>query len=249
MRMYPREFPPTRLEMPKRRAERQVFEALAESPRQGFAYYEWRRGYGRIELDFAVWIEGLGRFALQVKEGRYALTDGDWYLKTRAGPRLITSCPLDESKLAALDLHDDTEEKAETTYNPFVVPVLVFPDMEPDPHIESLASRKGVYLIWRTDALVECLSEIARSRGAPEALSVERIDREVCAVTDGLIRLNMSGDRRTSIAEAEPVAGSISSNEAALRLMVNGRIVLTIGSRALRFEIGPPASPREHRRH
>ena len=153
MRMYPREFPQSRSEIPKRRAERQVFEALAESKSRGFAYYEWRRGYSRIELDFAVWIEGLGRFALQVKGGRYALTDGDWYLKTREGPRLITSCPLDESKLAALDLHDDTEEKAETTYNPFVVPVLVFPDMEPDPHIESLASRKGVYLIWRTDAL------------------------------------------------------------------------------------------------
>ena len=249
MRMYPREFPQARSEMPKRRAERQVFEALAESKRQGFAYYEWRRGYGRIELDFAVWIEGLGRFALQVKGGRYALTDGDWYLKTRAGPRLITSCPLDETKLAALDLHDDIHEKAETTYNPFVVPVLVFPDMEPDPHIESLASRKGVYLIWRTDALVECLSEIARSRGAPEALSVERISREVCAVTDGLISLNMSAGRRISIPEAEPVAGSISSNEAALRLMVNGKSVLTISSHALRLEIGPPASPREHRRH
>ena len=249
MRMYPREFPQARSEMPKRRAERQVFEALAESKRQGFAYYEWRRGYGRIELDFAVWIEGLGRFALQVKGGRYALTDGDWHLKTRAGPRLITSCPLDETKLAALDLHDDTHEKAETTYNPFVVPVLVFPDMEPDPHIESLASRKGVYLIWRTDALVECLSEIARSRGAPEALSVERIDQEVRAVTDGLIRLNMSGDRRTSIAEAETALESLPSNEATLRLMVNGKSVLTISSRALTLGIGPPASPREHRRH
>ena len=37
MRMYPREFPPARLEMPKRRAERQVFEALANGERRGFA--------------------------------------------------------------------------------------------------------------------------------------------------------------------------------------------------------------------
>ena len=249
MRMYPRQFPPARLEMPKRRAERQVFEALAESKRQGFAYYEWRRGYGRIELDFAAWVEGLGRFAMQVKGGGYELIDGDWHLKTREGSRLITSCPLDESKLAALDLHDDIHEKAETTYNPFVVPVTVFPDMEPDPGIESLASRKGVYLIWRTDALVECLAEIARSRGAPEALSAERISREACAVTDGLIRLNMAGCRCASIAESEPVAGSFSSNEAALRLMVNGKSVQTIRTRALTLEIGPPASPREHRRH
>ena len=40
MRMYPKEFPPDRLEMPKRRAERRVFEALADSDRQGFVYYE-----------------------------------------------------------------------------------------------------------------------------------------------------------------------------------------------------------------
>ena len=96
---------------------------------------------------------------------------------------------------------------------------------------------------------MECLSEIDRSRSAHDALSAERIDQEVCAVTDGLIRLNMSGDRRASIAEAETVARSASSYEATLKLTVNGRIVLTIRSRALRLEIGPPASPRGHRRH
>ena len=85
MRMYPREFPSGRRRQPKRRAERRVYEALAGSDRRGFCYYEWRKGYGRIELDFAVWIEGLGRFALQVKGGRYLLIDGEWYLRTREG--------------------------------------------------------------------------------------------------------------------------------------------------------------------
>ena len=69
MRMYPRDFPPSRRKIPKRRAERQVYEALAGSDRRGFCYYEWRKGYGHIELDFAVWVEELGRFALQVKGG------------------------------------------------------------------------------------------------------------------------------------------------------------------------------------
>ena len=56
MRMYPREFPANRRKKPKRRAERRIYEALAGSDRQGFVYYEWRRGYEGIELDFAVWI-------------------------------------------------------------------------------------------------------------------------------------------------------------------------------------------------
>ena len=85
MRMYPRDFPPSRRKIPKRRAERQVYEALAGSDRRGFCYYEWRKGYGHIELDFAVWVEELGRFALQVKGGHYLLSDGEWRLKTRNG--------------------------------------------------------------------------------------------------------------------------------------------------------------------
>ena len=86
---------------------------MADSDRAGFVYYEWRRGYGYIELDFAVWVEGLGRFALQVKGDHYRLIDGDWHLKKREAFQHVASCPLDETKLAALDLHDDIEEQAE----------------------------------------------------------------------------------------------------------------------------------------
>lgn len=71
MRTFPREFPPKRRRKPKRRAERRIFEALANSPLDGFAYYEWRRDYYDGEVDFAIWVEGLGRAALQVKGGHY----------------------------------------------------------------------------------------------------------------------------------------------------------------------------------
>ena len=52
-----------------------------------------------IELDFAVWIEGLGRFALQVKGGRYLLIDGEWRLTDpgRRDQAESRSCPLDEA--------------------------------------------------------------------------------------------------------------------------------------------------------
>ena len=194
MRMYPREFPATRRKMPTRRAERRIYEALAGSDRQGFGYYEWRRGYERIELDFAVWIVDLGRFALQVKGGRYLLIDGEWYLKTRNGLVPIETSPLDEAWLAALELHDEIEERGATRYNPYVIPVLVFGDMEPDPVIERLARRKGVYLVWRTDDLVADLNAVARGRTVSDALSAERMRREVWAVTDGLIRLGEAGE-------------------------------------------------------
>ncbi len=231
MRMYPRGFPSGRRGKAKRQAERRVFEALASNDRQGFCYYEWRRGYERVELDFAVWIEGLGRFALQVKGGSYLLIDGEWRLKKREGLRRVKSCPLDEAWLATLDLHDDIAELAQTAYNPFVIPVLSLPDMEPDAAIESLAQRKGVYVIWGVANLLQDLEAIIRSRSVSDALPMDRIAREVAAVTDGLIRLGDIGE----IGEAKregPWPGTVAPS--ILSLSVNGRTVVQIRAQKVR---------------
>ena len=230
MRMYPREFPPGRRRKPKRQAERRVYEALANSDRQGFVYYEWRRGYERIELDFAVWVEGLDRFALQVKGGRYLLIDGEWYLKTRGGVQPVETSPLDEVWLEALDLHDDIKEKAETVYNPFVIPVLSFPDMtEPDAAIENLARRKGVYVVWGTENLLHDLEDIVRSRSVSAQLTMESIAAEVLAVTDGQIRLDTAAEEKKCTRPARPLV---------LSLTVGGCNILKVRAREMRLRIG-----------
>ena len=229
MRMYPRVFPATRRKKPKRRAERRIYEALAGSDRQGFVYYEWRRCYEHIELDFAVWIVDLGRFALQVKGGHYLLIDGEWYLKTRNGLVPIETSPLDEAWLAALELHDEIEERAATPHNPYVIPVLVFSDMEPDPVIEALARRKGVYLVWRTDDLVADLSAIVRGREVSGSLSTERICREVCAVTDGLIRLGEAREVEAPEKAPRPVARAP---------VPSGPVLIQVRAREVRFRRG-----------
>ena len=239
MRMFPREFPAIRRRMPKRRAERLIFEALAGSDRQGFVYYEWRRGYGRIELDFAVWIVGLGRFALQVKGGHYLLIDGEWYLKTRNGLASIGTSPLDEAWLAALELHDDIRELAATPYNPFVIPVLAFSGMEPDPAIEGLACRKGVYLVWRTGDLVADLSAVAQGRGVPDALPMARIRREVSAVTGGLIQLREAPDEEAGTETERPAAKSPAPS---------GPQLIHLRAREVRFRRGIIIGPRKLRK-
>ena len=235
MRMHPREFPSGRRKKPKRQAERRVYEALAVAGRQGFVYYEWRKGYEHIELDYAVWIEGLGRFALQVKGGRYLLIDGEWYLKTRTGIKSVRSCPLDETKLAALDLHDDIKECACTSYNPYVIPVLMFPDMDPDPSIRQLAKRAGVYVIWGVRNLLADLTEIVRSRRVSEALGMDRIAREVHAVTDGLICLDKF--EKSFVADAADQPGFVSDQQpyiGTLRLTLIGVDVTTTRARGVR---------------
>ena len=237
MKMFPRAFPSSRRKIPKRQAERRVYQALAGNDRQGFCYYEWRRDYGRPELDFAIWMVGLGRIALQVKGGRYRLIEGEWHLKTRNGVQLVETSPLDEVWLEALDLHDDIEDRVATFYNPFVIPVVMFPDMDPDPAIEHLARRKGVYLAWRTDDLVADLIAIVRRRGVADTLTMDRTAREVEAVTDGLIRL------------AVPAGGEIRAEverPTSLSLWVGGRPILQVQAREVRLRrrtiIGPGAT-------
>ena len=229
MRMYPRPFPSGRRGKPKRRAELEVYEALVGSNRQGFVYYEWRKGYECIELDFAVWIAGLGRIALQVKGGIYVLIDGEWYLKTRGGIRNVGSSPLDEAWLAALDLHDDIAEKAQIDYNPFVIPVVSFPDMtEPDEAIKNLARRKGVYVVWGTEHLLHDLEDVVQSRSVSAQLTMERIAAEVLAVTDGQIRLDTA---------AEEEAGKRLRRPLVLSLTAGGRSLLQVRAKKMRLRL------------
>ncbi len=244
MKMYPKAFPAGRRKRPKRRAEQRVYETLAGSDRQGFVYYEWRRGYRHIELDFGVWIAGVDRFALQVKGGHYQLIGGEWHRKTRNGVQAVGTSPLDETWLAALDLHDDIAERAHTGYNPYVVPVLAFPGMEPDQAIMRLAERKGVYVVWGVASLVSDLADIARARGISDRLSWERIDREVCAISDGQIRLGEFGEDSGSKADAEAGSASTPASVAVLAFAVNGKRVLEVRGQALGLEIGQRASTR-----
>lgn len=237
MRMYPRQFPAVRAAMPERGAERRIFEGMAQSGREGFAYYEWRRGYGRIEVDFAVWVEGLGRFALQVKGGHYLLIDGEWHLRTRRGLKAVDTSPLDEAWLGAPELHDDIAGLAETTYKPFVTAALAFPDMEPDRDMAKLARRKAVHLLWGDDDPVGQLEDIARQRGVTPALDAERVSREVFAVSDGLIRLNWAQDEDDSHATQPPSAPGRLLDEPALSLWAAGLEILRVGGRVNRLRL------------
>ena len=169
-----------------------------------------------------------------MKGGRYLLIDGEWRLKTRAGVKLIVSCPLDETKLAALDLHDDIVERAATSYNPYVIPVLMFPDMEPDRAIGQLAARTGVYVIWGVGNLLTDLGEIVRSRRVSEALGMDRITREVHGVTDGLICLEKLGKGGVADAADQPVPVSEERQcTGTLRLTLVGVDVTTTRARGV----------------
>ena len=162
MQTHPEMFPPDRRNDPKRGAETRVFDELQRSHPPGFVHYEWQRDRRSPQLDFATWLSGVGRFGLQVKGGQYVLLNGQWYLQT--GNRLeMKESPLRKTCDATMSLHDEIAENV--SYKAFLIPVLIFPDMEPDPAIIAEAERSKAHVIWGVDGLVDRLREIADVTG------------------------------------------------------------------------------------
>ena len=200
MQMYPEEFPPHRRGDPLRRAEARVFTALQSLSRPGFAYYEWQRDRTSRQLDFALWIEYLGRFGLEVKGGWYVLIRGVWYLKNRRTGQLeqLSNCPLEQASDATMSLHKEVREKVGG--GAFFTPTLLFPDMAWDPAIAARAERSHVHLIWANDNLPERLAAIAAAAQVLYPPTAAEIRQEVLAVSDGQLEYAPGGPARSAAA-------------------------------------------------
>ena len=162
IRFNPPEFPEHRRSDPKRRAEADVFHALQNLGLNGHGIYEFRYREGGRQLDKAVWGNDVGRFALQVKGGRYEMDeDGQWFLIKPDGTRSPVPCPFEETEDGCMEMKNAIEEA--TGYTHFVVGVTLFPDMERNARMEEVARRRNhVYVIWGLDHLREDLERIAR---------------------------------------------------------------------------------------
>ena len=230
MQMYPEEFPPARRDDPLRGAEARVFDGLQAINRPGFAYYEWQRDKQHRQLDFALWIEGVGRFRQEVKGGRYSLIRGVWYLKNRRTGRLepLSNCPLEQVSDATMSLYKEVTEKLGGSA--FFTPTLLFPDLAPDPVIAARAERSHVHLIWANDNLLERLAAIAAAAGVLYPPTAAEIRQEVLAVSDGQLEYAPGGPARSAAVAAPRVipagtrlalAGGIISIEQFQKLVIH----------------------------
>ena len=185
MQTYPEQFPQDHRIDPRRQAEARVFDAIQASCQPGFAYYEWKRDHRSPEVDLALWLLGVGRFGLQVKGGQRSLRNGRWYLATQ-NSRQETASPSRKAWRAAMSLREEMVETLDDD-NAFIIAVLLFPDMEPDPAIAAMAEREHAHVIWGTDNLFERLEEIAAATPVYFPPDAEDIRREVAAVTGNQI--------------------------------------------------------------
>ena len=168
-------FPPTRLTEPtRRRAERDIYQALEASDVPGRALYEVKVDKDSRQVDLVVWIEGIAVFVVQIKGGIYVLDRGELWLVTHRGREL------QEGLLA--DIWDDTMViqkflKRSLHRGTYLVPVMALPDMAEDEAIRDMAARRSVQTLFGMADWVERLIELAEGpkpiKYPPTAASIE----------------------------------------------------------------------------
>ena len=160
MNMHP-PFPESRLSDPKRQAELRVYQELAASAAPGLALYQAHTGPHAPEVDFALWLERIAHYGIEVKGGRYTIENGVWYLHSLQG-REPVACPLTQAWDAAISIRQMLKETLGRKI--FVFAVLVFTDMDPDPAIQEQADHSKTRVLWGVQDLVNNLTAVAQGR-------------------------------------------------------------------------------------
>ena len=164
-------FPEHRLQDPQRQAELAVYRALEASDAPGAALYEPRfRPYTR-GLDFAVWLEGIGRFGIEVKGGHYTVDGTTWWLSTPYG-QTEQECPTLQVWDGAMAFRDRIARKRGK--GPFIVAVLVFPDMEPDAGVRAALADGAAHAVFGVEGLTRQLAGLTQVHQPPDTADIER---------------------------------------------------------------------------
>ena len=177
-------FPDHRLRDPKRMAELAVYRELEGSDAPGTAIYEAKGSRTCPEVDYAIWADGVGRYAAQIQGGIHRVQGGIWYRSTPRGEVRVPT-PLAQLWGATMALHDHLQERLGGIRSPFFIPVLLLPDMEADPAIEEWAEHTHVHVLFGTDDLVERLVDLAPHAQVLYPPTAEEIAEEVALVMPG----------------------------------------------------------------
>ena len=170
------EFPDYRYHDPKRQAERRVYQEIAGSQIPGQALYEVNATRHTPQVDFLVWVKAVACFAVSVKGGTYSVDNGNLFLRTPEG-LVPAKNVLQQALDGALSVRNALNSHLNRAF--FVIAVLLFPDMEPDPEIECWADKSRTNVMFGTHNLVErlmALNDVKTVRFPPSA---EQIDEEV----------------------------------------------------------------------
>lgn len=151
---------PTNLRGSRRhRAELAVYQAFSDSLIDGLAAYG-AVPPGGFQVDIAAWYPGHVRTAIEVKGGQYVYINGVWQRISDLGGELVSD-QLAQAFRAGIRMHRYLKQH-QGEHTPFVVSVLVLPDLPAGHEIERLNSQTMV--LCGMDGLVERIRNQAVER-------------------------------------------------------------------------------------
>ena len=153
METFPEQFPDESQPDPTRQAEDRVFDAIQGSDGPGLENHDGQPHPAAPELDFTISLPGVGHLLLEIKGVRQSPERGKEHLEALDDPREKHS-PLCQTWDAAMAFREAVVDTLGDTCC-FVIAVLLFPDMEPDPAIAAAARRSSVKVPWGTDNLMD----------------------------------------------------------------------------------------------
>ena len=142
-----------------------------------------------------VWMEGVGRFAIQVKGSQYCYERGRWHLRRPNGTWQIKPCPLSQTWDAALALVQSARDA--TGIQTFVLPVLIFTDAAPDERTRRRVERSKIHAVWGVTDLMNELVAIARRVAIRTPPTESEIRKEFRALTGDVMRRRTGTPRNT----------------------------------------------------
>ena len=157
--------------------EIEICQQFEQSDRSGQALWWPIVAPGDSAPDCLVLLEGNGRYALTFLHDQWSVREGEWYHHAEDGA--VT--PMGDVREAAWDAAMSIKDRLsqDLDFGCYVIPVMVFTEMTPDPDILEEMRGSKVRLLWVLDDLVAGLADLPEGDQVQKQLGKRFISREV----------------------------------------------------------------------
>ena len=157
--------------------EIEICQQFEQSDRPGQALWWPLVAPGDPAPDCLVLLEGNGRYALTFLHGQWSVRAGEWYHHAEDGAVTPMGDVREAAWEAAMSIKDRLSQDLDVGC--YVIPVIVFTDMTPDPDILEEMRGSKVRLLWVLDDLVAGLADLPAGDQVQKQLGKRFISREV----------------------------------------------------------------------
>jgi len=168
-------------------AELEAVRQFEESTRDGGIVIHPGVSAGRPAPSCVAFLRKIGRFAVTIWEGRHTVDGGLWYRYQEGGIQVPVDNLLEAAWQAAKSVRIALEP--ELKFQPYVIAVAWFPDMEESEDILDEADGRSVRLLFGQVDLERALANLPKEEEMQTQLSLQYIEREIAALSRPAVAL------------------------------------------------------------